>query len=66
MSENLPLAADQESTEPKWQSLGRVERRVLGVLVEKAMTTPESYPLTLNALTNGCNQKSNRDPQMYL
>ncbi|VTS08632.1 DUF480 domain-containing protein [Tuwongella immobilis] len=38
------------------------ERRVLGVLVEKALTTPESYPLTLNALVNGCNQKSNRDP----
>lgn len=38
------------------------ERRVLGTLVEKALTTPESYPLSLNALTNGCNQKSNRDP----
>jgi len=42
--------------------LGPNERRVLGVLVEKALTTPESYPLTLNALVNGCNQKSNRDP----
>ena len=38
------------------------ERRVLGVLVEKAKTTPEAYPLTINALTTGCNQKSNRDP----
>jgi uncharacterized protein YceH (UPF0502 family) len=35
-------------------------------LVEKAKTTPDQYPLTLNALTNGCNQKSNRDPQMSL
>jgi len=35
---------------------------VLGVLVEKAKTTPEAYPLTINALTTGCNQKSNRDP----
>ncbi len=51
---------------PKWTPLGRVERRVLGVLVEKAKTTPDAYPLTLNALTNGCNQKSNRDPQMNL
>jgi hypothetical protein len=39
-----------------------VECRVLGVLVEKAQTTPQQYPLTLNALTNGCNQKNNRDP----
>ncbi len=38
------------------------ERRVLGVLVEKAKTTPEVYPMTINALTTGCNQKSNRDP----
>jgi uncharacterized protein YceH (UPF0502 family) len=38
------------------------ESRVLGVLVEKAQTTPQQYPLTLNALTNGCNQKNNREP----
>ncbi len=38
------------------------EARVLGVLVEKAFTTPDQYPLSLNALTNGCNQKSNRAP----
>ncbi len=38
------------------------ECRVLGVLVEKAQTTPGQYPLTLNALTNGCNQKNNRFP----
>jgi uncharacterized protein len=42
--------------------LGLVERRVLGVLVEKAKTTPETYPLSLNALVTGCNQKSNRSP----
>ena len=39
-----------------------VEARVLGSLVEKQLTTPEYYPLTLNALTAACNQKSNRDP----
>jgi uncharacterized protein YceH (UPF0502 family) len=39
-----------------------LEARVLGVLIEKEMTTPESYPLSLNALVAGCNQKSNRDP----
>lgn len=38
------------------------EARVLGVLIEKAFTTPEQYPLTLNAVTNGCNQKSCRLP----
>lgn len=38
------------------------ECRVLGVLVEKELTTPEQYPLSLNAVTNACNQKNNRDP----
>ena len=42
------------------------EARVLGSLVEKQLTTPEYYPLTLNALTAACNQKSNRDPVMSL
>lgn len=37
---------------------------MLGVLVEKAFTTPDQYPLSLNATTNGCNQKSNRDPHV--
>lgn len=38
------------------------EARVIGCLIEKEITTPEQYPLSLNALTNACNQKSNRDP----
>jgi uncharacterized protein YceH (UPF0502 family) len=42
--------------------LDDIEVRVLGSLMEKSMTTPEYYPLSLNALTNACNQKSNRDP----
>lgn len=46
--------------------LSSVEQRVLGVLIEKEKTTPEQYPLSLNALTNGCNQKSNREPVMSL
>jgi uncharacterized protein YceH (UPF0502 family) len=46
--------------------LTTAERRVLGVLVEKAKTTPDAYPLSLNALTVGSNQKSNRDPVMNL
>ena len=47
-------------------SLSDVEARVLGALVEKEITTPEYYPLSLNALINACNQKSNRDPVMTL
>ena len=46
--------------------LSDVEARVLGALVEKENTTPEYYPLSLNALVNACNQKSNRDPVMTL
>ena len=42
------------------------EARLLGVLVEKALTTPEQYPLTLNAVVNGANQKTNRDPVLEL
>ena len=49
----------------KWEPLGTHHRRVLGTLIEKAKTT-DTYPMSLNALTNGCNQKSNRDPQMSL
>lgn len=42
--------------------LNAMERRVLGVLIEKALTTPNQYPLSLNAIVTGSNQKSNRDP----
>src|SRR5882724_3928683 len=46
--------------------LSEKETRVLGALIEKELTTPEYYPLSLNALVNACNQKSNRDPFMNL
>jgi len=46
--------------------LNDIEARVLGALVEKDVTTPAYYPLSLNALVNACNQKSNRDPVMNL
>lgn len=46
--------------------LSEIEVRVLGSLVEKELTTPDYYPLSLNALVNACNQKSNRDPAMSL
>jgi len=47
-------------------SLTEIEARVLGALIEKEITTPEYYPLSLNALVNACNQKSNRAPEMHL
>ena len=46
--------------------LNATEARVLGALIEKEITTPDYYPLSLNALVNACNQKSNRDPVMSL
>jgi len=55
---------DQNSSAdlPPVRELTKPLRRVLGTLVEKAFTVPESYPMTLKGLTVGCNQKSNRDP----
>ena len=50
----------------KWKPLNRIQRRVLGVLIEKSKTTPAGYPMSLNAITTGCNQKSNRAPLMNL
>ncbi len=46
--------------------LSAVEARVIGSLIEKEVTTPDQYPLSLNALTNACNQKTNREPVMEL
>ncbi|MBK9975421.1 MAG: DUF480 domain-containing protein [Planctomycetes bacterium] len=43
--------------------LNAIERRVLGTLIEKWLTTPQNYPLSLNSLVNGCNQKSAREPE---
>ena len=48
------------------QELNELELRVIGCLMEKSVVTPDQYPLTLNALTNACNQKSSRDPVMNL
>ncbi len=59
-------AQQDDKTQAKWRPLSSIQRRILGVLVEKAKTTPNAYPITLNALTTGCNQKNNRDPHMEL
>lgn len=55
-----------ENDETALPVLDAVQARVLGSLIEKAATTPETYPLTLNAAVLACNQKSNRDPLMEL
>jgi uncharacterized protein YceH (UPF0502 family) len=52
------------STETTWPVLDARECRVLGVLIEKAKTTPDAYPMSVNGLVTGSNQKSNRDPVM--
>lgn len=61
-SEGVFVEGASDENPPQVRQLTRSQRRVLGVLVEKAFTTPDYYPLTLKALTAGCNQKSNRDP----
>lgn len=60
MSETPP------QTTSRWRPVPALERRVLGVLVEKAKTTPDTYPLSLNAVCVGCNQKNNRHPVMQV
>jgi len=66
MTETQQYGETTEQQAPAWKPLLPIERRITGVLIEKAKTTPDSYPLSLNALTTGCNQKSNRSPQMTL
>ena len=56
-----PVTPSTESVAP---ILSALEARVLGCLIEKEFATPDIYPLTLNALGNACNQRSNRDPLM--
>ncbi|MEN6457476.1 MAG: DUF480 domain-containing protein [Thermoguttaceae bacterium] len=63
-----PSSTEPPTTTPqhRWQPLGAIDRRVLGVLGEKAKTTPDGYPMSLNSVCTGCNQKSNRWPLMEI
>ncbi|NMC21960.1 MAG: DUF480 domain-containing protein [Thermogutta sp.] len=65
MSEDV-IAGERQEYPGRGRTLSLVERRVFGVLIEKAKTTPAAYPLTLNAIITACNQKSNRDPVMQV
>jgi uncharacterized protein YceH (UPF0502 family) len=51
---------------PRWKPVSAIDRRVVGVLVEKAKTTPDVYPMTINGICAGANQKSNRHPLLQL
>jgi uncharacterized protein YceH (UPF0502 family) len=56
--------SDETPSSQPWPVLSPLERRLLGVLVEKQKTTPDVYPMSLNGIVTGCNQKNNRDPLM--
>src|SRR5882762_461092 len=60
------LDGERKPRRPPDRELDATEVRILGSLAEKQMSTPEYYPLTLNALVAACNQKSNREPVMEL
>lgn len=66
MSQAEPADHQEPIAKLRWQPIAAIDRRVLGVLVEKAKTTPEAYPMTLNAITTACNQKNNRAPVMQV
>src|SRR5262249_36360278 len=66
VSRTFKLRRALMSTPPTWPVLDTNERRILGVLIEKAKTTPDAYPMSVNSLVTGCNQKSNREPLMSL
>ncbi|MCI8210633.1 hypothetical protein AUC61_13920 [Pseudomonas sp. S25] len=59
-------SASNPSEQPDALNLSSTEVRILGCLIEKQATSPETYPLTLNALVTACNQKTSRDPVMNL
>jgi uncharacterized protein YceH (UPF0502 family) len=63
MSEEQPVTPAHDDATP---ALAAIEARVLGCLMEKQRTTPDAYPLTLNALVTACNQKTSRNPVMSL
>ncbi len=63
---SAPTPPETPPAPETWPPLDLAERRILGVLVEKSKTTPDVYPMSINALVTGSNQKSNRDPILDL
>ena len=66
MSQDIEASQETGTSAPAVEPLTATEARVLGCLVEKQATTPETYPLTLNAVVLACNQKTSREPVMNL
>ncbi len=64
--DHSPADSPPSPPQRRWQPLKSIDRRVVGVLAEKAKTTSDGYPMSLNAIRTGCNQKSNRRPLMEL
>jgi len=64
----IPSTVPEATEKPRrtWAPLTKIQRRVLGVLIEKSKTTPDVYPMTINGIKTGSNQKSNRSPLMEL
>jgi uncharacterized protein YceH (UPF0502 family) len=60
------MSSEAVTTPAQWPVLSMAERRILGVMVEKAKTTPDVYPMSINSMMTGANQKSNRDPLMNM
>ncbi len=65
MTDESPSPAPPQQA-PRWQPIGPIDRRIAGVLVEKAKTVSSAYPMSLNAVCSAANQKSNRHPLMDL
>lgn len=63
---SLPADANPVKPQPRWRPISSIDRRVLGVLAEKAKTTPDAYPMSINGICAGANQKNNRYPLMQL
>ncbi len=66
VSQSQGVSAGEQGKAPPWKPLPAIERRVAAAIVEKAKTTPNAYPMSLNAIRVACNQTSNRDPVMEL
>lgn len=63
---SMPADANPVKPQPRWRPIASIDRRVLGVLAEKAKTTPDAYPMSINGICSGANQKNNRHPLVQL
>ena len=64
--DNIATETEPGTASKSWRPLTRIQRRVIGVLIEKSKTTPDVYPMSINGIKTGSNQKSNRSPKLDL